>query len=65
MNSLKVVGRRKPPQTPEEFHGMGSRLDREIDALRPAPRPRGFVFKARTWEDFARWQASRDSTRHG
>jgi hypothetical protein len=58
MKAIKVVGRRKAPKTPEEFHALGARLDREIDLLRTSARQRGFVFKARTWEELERWQAS-------
>jgi len=54
MNGQKVVGRRKAPRTPTEFHALGAQLDREAKVIGP-PRARGFVFKARTWEEFERW----------
>lgn len=57
MNAIKVVGRRKAPQTAEEFHALGARLDHEA-VLRSSSRPRGCVFKARTWEDLERWEAN-------
>jgi hypothetical protein len=59
MNAIKVVGRRKAPQTPEEFHALGARLDREAALLRASFRSRGFVFKARTWKELERWEANR------
>jgi hypothetical protein len=58
MNALKIVGKRKPPQTPAEFHALGAILDREVELLRSSPRER-FVFKARTWDELERWQAQR------
>lgn len=63
MNSLKIVGKRKPPQTPAEFHALGATLDREMNLLRSSARER-FVFKARTWDDLERWQAQRLLARH-
>ncbi|CAN5230706.1 hypothetical protein BH20VER2_BH20VER2_13240 [soil metagenome] len=54
----KTVGQRKPPATPEEFHALGAKLDLEANIVGP-PRPRGFVFKARTWEDLERWETKR------
>jgi hypothetical protein len=63
MNALKVVSKRKPPQTPAEFHALGAKLDREMQLLRRTPRE-SFVFKARTWEELERWQAQRLLARH-
>jgi hypothetical protein len=62
MRTPKIVGRQKPPRTPTEFHPLGARLDREAQVIGP-PRARGFVFKARTWEEFERWDNER-RTRH-
>jgi hypothetical protein len=59
MNASKVVGRRKAPRTPAEFHALGARLDRELAIVKPFARKRGFVFKAQTWDEFARWEARR------
>lgn len=58
MNATKIVGKRKPPQTPAEFHALAAALDREIDALRQGPRE-SFIFKARTWDELERFQAER------
>jgi hypothetical protein len=44
---------------PEEFHALGARLDREFSVVKPFTRKRGFVFKARTWDELARWEAQR------
>jgi hypothetical protein len=54
----KTVGQRKPAKTPEEFHALGARLDRDAEALN-AHRARGFVVKFRTWEDLERWENKR------
>jgi len=67
MNALKIVRRRPAPSTPEEFHRAGAQMDREIDRVTPQARRRGFVFKARTWDDLALWEARRmiDPPRNG
>jgi hypothetical protein len=59
MRASKVVGKRKAPQTPAEFHALGARLDRELSVVKPFTRKRGFVFKARSWDDLARWELQR------
>jgi hypothetical protein len=63
MNAIKTVGKRKRSQTPAEFHALGAILDCEIEALRSSARER-FVFKARTWDEFERFQAQRLLARH-
>jgi hypothetical protein len=60
----KVVGHRKAPQTPQEFYALGARLDRELAVVRPFRRKRGFVFKARTWDELAKWESQRLVTEH-
>jgi hypothetical protein len=59
----KVVGRRRAPETPHERHERAWRLEREVELLHPWPRPRGFVFKARTWEEYERWRAAQENPR--
>jgi hypothetical protein len=59
MNRSKTVGRRKAPQTPQEFHALGARFDRELTVVKPFSRKRGFVFKARTWDDLTKWESLR------
>lgn len=63
MSPAKIVGQRRGPQTPAEFHARSVRLEREVDLLNPFPRPRGFVFKARTWQEWEKWRASQDNPR--
>jgi hypothetical protein len=59
----KVVGHRRPAETVEERHERAWRLEREVSLLHPWPRPRGFVFKARTWEEYERWRAAQENPR--
>jgi hypothetical protein len=33
-------------------------LIRQAEKLSPFPRPRGFVYKAKTYEDYTRWRRS-------
>jgi hypothetical protein len=54
----KTVGKRRQPKTAEEFHALGAKLDLEAKVIGP-PRQRGFVFKARTWEELERWEKNR------
>jgi hypothetical protein len=58
MNATKIVGKRKAPQTPAEFHALAAALDRESEALRRGPR-KSFIFKARTWDELERFEAER------
>ena len=57
----KVVGRRRPPASPREAVRAAVRLEREVSRLIRAPRPRGFVFKAGRWEDYAAWRSAHPS----
>jgi hypothetical protein len=59
MKASKVVGQRKRPRTPAELHALGVRLDRELSVVRPFVRKRGFVFKARSWNELADWESQR------
>jgi hypothetical protein len=59
MKTSKVVTKRRPPQTPAEFHALGASLDRELSVVRPFARKRGFVVKARTWKALADWESRR------
>ena len=63
MPSIRVIGQRKEPKTPEEFYALGEQLDREAKVLAPFPRNRGFVFKARTWDDLKRFEDERARAR--
>ena len=62
----KVVGRRRlaaEAGTPVENLARADRLIREMDLLNPWPRPRGFVFKAKTYADYERWRRAQRNPR--
>ena len=60
----KIVGtRRRQPATPAEYVARAVILQRQVEVMNPFPKPRGFVFKARTWEDFERWRREQDNPR--
>lgn len=62
----KIVGRRSPRESitnPVISYWRAERLIREMDMLNPWPRPRGFVFKAKTREEYDRWRAGQRNPR--
>jgi len=63
---MKTVGRRRPSaqaDAPAENLRRAERLIREMDLLNPWPRPRGFVFKAKTYADYERWRRAQKKPR--
>jgi hypothetical protein len=60
---MKVVGKRRAPNSPEESLRRAERLLAEADLLAPHPRPRGFVFKAKTWEAYESWKRAQTNPR--
>ena len=63
---MKVVGHRPTVSSacdPVASYRRAARLIREADTLNPFPRPRGFVFKARTWADYAAWRRAQSNPR--
>lgn len=61
--TIKVVGRIRRSHDPVECFWRGHALQQQTDKLNPYPRPRGFVFKARTYEDYERWKKSQSNPR--
>jgi hypothetical protein len=55
---LKVVGKRRRVQTPLEALRRAALLQQQVELLNPYPRPRGFVFKAKTWAEYEQWRRS-------
>lgn len=53
----KIVGKRKKPGNAEEFLATAERMNAELEVLIPAKRPRGFVMKFKTHEDYQKWKA--------
>jgi hypothetical protein len=55
---MKVIGRKPVLLSPEENLREAMILIRQAERLSPYPRPRGFVHKAKTYDDYARWRRS-------
>jgi hypothetical protein len=65
---MKIVGRRRNsealiPTPPAEALARATVLQDQAERLNPYPRPRGFVFKARTWEEYDRWRQAQTNPR--
>ncbi|HEY5707749.1 MAG TPA: hypothetical protein VIS96_19475 [Terrimicrobiaceae bacterium] len=60
---MKIVGKRRFPSSPEESLQRAERLMAEADLLAPHPRPRGFIFKAKTWADYEDWKRAQTNPR--
>ncbi len=60
---VKVVGRIRAPKTPEECYRRARILQQQVEKCNPYPRPRGFVFKAKTYEEYQRWRWSQPNPR--
>lgn len=65
---MKIVGKRRvhddpTPISPEEALRRATILQAQAELLNPYPRPRGFVFKAKTREEYARWRKAQKNPR--
>jgi len=65
---MKVVGKRRTsadltPLSPEESWRRAAVLQAQAELLNPFPRPRGFVFKAKTREEYERWRKGQKNPR--
>ena len=60
--NVKVVGNRIA-ETPAEYLVQLRRLRQRLDRWNPYPRPRGQVFKFRTWEELEKWRQSQTNPR--
>ena len=65
---MKIVGSRRTTLdahllTPEESFRRAAILQAQAELLNPHPRPRGFVFKARTREEYERWRREQTNPR--
>ena len=60
---VRVVGRRGPPATPEEAFARAQVLQRQLEMMHPFPRPRGFVFKAKTHAEYEAWRKAQKNPR--
>lgn len=59
--TIKVVGKRKRPQTLEECLLAAEKMIAELELLNPFPRPRGFIFKAKTREEYESWKKEQEN----
>jgi hypothetical protein len=59
----KTVGRRRPATDPVACFWRGHALQRQADKLNPYPRPRGFVVKFKTYEEYERWKKAQANPR--
>ena len=60
---VRVVGKRRPPATPEESFARALVLQRQLELVHPFPRPRGFVFKAKTHAEYEAWRKAQKNPR--
>ncbi len=62
---VKTIGKRNRVGHSDavDSHRRALVLMRQFEKLNPNPKPRGFVFKARTWDDYATWRASQKNPR--
>ena len=65
---MKTVGTRRTseeltPISPEEALRRAAILQAQAELLNPYPRPRGFVFKAKTREEYDLWRKAQSNPR--
>jgi len=61
---MKIVGSRHHlPASPAQAVRRAERIIAEANRLAPGPKPRGFVFKAKTWEAYAAWRLAQTNPR--
>jgi hypothetical protein len=63
LGPVKIVGQRRAPGTPAERLREAAVLIQAAEKLNPHPRPRGFVFKARTYAEYERWRREQENPR--
>jgi hypothetical protein len=65
---VKILGKRRTsddltPISPEEAFRRATVLQAQAELLNPYSRPRGFVFKAKTREEYERWRKAQSNPR--
>lgn len=60
---VRTVGKRRPPATPQEAFARAQVLQRQLELIHPFPRPRGFVFKAKTHAEYEAWRKAQKNPR--
>jgi hypothetical protein len=58
----KTVGKHRS-YAPEECFRRADELQRFAERFSRFPKPRGFVFKAKTYEEYERWRRSQSNPR--
>jgi hypothetical protein len=66
--AVKIVGKRRTsddltPVSPAEALRRATILQTQADLLNPYPRPRGFIFKAKTREEYECWRKAQSNPR--
>ncbi len=61
--TTKRVGRVKTAETAEEAFWRAHELEKELDLLNPFPRPRGFIYKAKTYAEYEQWRRAQPNPR--
>jgi len=61
---MKTVGRRQQqPLSAVEYHQRALTLQKRVSLLNPYPKPRGFVFKAKSWTAYETWKQQQPNPR--
>jgi hypothetical protein len=61
---MKIVGNRhRAKETPSDYRRRALKLQQHADRLNPWPRPRGWVYRARTWEEYEAWRRAQENPR--
>ncbi len=60
---VKMLGRANIAQTPQESFWRAHKLEQEMNVLNPFPRPRGFIYKAKTYAEYERWRRAQANPR--
>ena len=63
---MKIVGQRTGRylrDDPVACYFRAEKLIQDMDRINPFPRPRGFVYKAKSWEDYAAWRRAQSNPR--
>jgi hypothetical protein len=63
---MKIVGQRTGDHAsndPVANYFRAEKLIQDMNRINPFPRPRGFVYKAKSWEAYAAWRQSQSNPR--
>ncbi len=61
---MKTVGTRVPPaDSPADFVRRAARMIAAADQLAGNRKPRGYVVKCKSWDDYTKWKAEQTNPR--